>query len=198
MIDANLFEYAYQKMFSETFTGYTPAVAEAPNGDGKVDVQKRYAHLNLRTLGSVPKPEQTNFALLFDHCMAAALAHAERLEIPIAYYPSAEDSTLRLLEYPPGATSAEHTDFDLFTINLYRSHPDLLIPAQTEVHYGELAEIVTGGRLKATPHHVLAHPTQTQRSAVFFAMPRLNVVLPTGITVREWLTERKTRSRVYK
>lgn len=186
------FEQAYQQMFSPTFSGFTPAIAEAPNGDGKVDAQKRYAHLNRRTLPSAPFAA---LADLFDSCMALALEHARTMNIPRELMPSAEDSTLRLLEYPPGATSAEHTDFDLFTINLYRSHEDLIVP-KMPIHFGELAEIVSGGWLKAVSHHVKAHPTQTQRSAVFFAMPPLAATLPTGITVREWVTERKARSRV--
>ena len=198
-MDANEFERAYQAMFSPTFTGYTPAVAEAPNGDGRVDVQKRYAHLNLRTIDSV---EAALYRLrledLFNQCMQEAFKFAEAMNISEMYWSSAEDSTLRLLEYPPGSTSAEHTDFDLFTINVYRSHPGLLHPGGVRVHFGELAEIISGGWLKATSHHVGAHPTQTQRSAVFFAMPPLDAVLPTGATVREWLTERKARSRVAK
>lgn len=197
-MDAADYERLYQAMFSPTFTGYTPAVAEAPNGDGKVDVQKRYSHLNRRTFGSIADhDDHTLCGQVFDHCMGLARDLAESMNIPSAFRPSTEDSTLRLLEYPPGATSAEHTDFDLFTINLYRSHPDLIVP-KLGVHHGELAEIVSGGWLKATSHHVPAHLTQSQRSAVFFVMPSLSAVLPTGVTVRDWLMERKTRSRVYK
>lgn len=195
-MDAAIFEILYQQMFTPSFAGYTPAIAEAPNGDGKVDVQKRYAHLNRRTLPSVSDPlARDALGAFFDGCMAQARAAAAEMGIPQAFVPSAEDSTLRLLEYPSGATSSEHTDFDLFTINLYRSHGELIVPKMA-VHYGELAELATIGRLKAVSHHVKAHPTQTQRSAVFFVMPSLNATLPSGITVKEWLADRKTRSRV--
>lgn len=197
-MNAEEYEQLYQVMFSPTFTGYTPAVVEAPNGDGKVDAVKRYSHLNRRTFGSITEhDDHTLCGQVFDRCMDLARSCAEAMGIPPVFWPSAEDSTLRLLEYPPWATSAEHTDFDLFTLNLYRSHLDLIVP-QLSIHHGEIAEIVSGGWLRATPHHVRTHPTQTQRSAVFFVMPPLGAVLPTGITVRDWLTERKTRSRVYK
>lgn len=194
-MDATVFEQLYQTMFSHGFTGYTPAIAEAPNGNGKVDVQKRYSHLNRRTLPSASPAEIGLLSTVFNGCMGAAFEHVRTMNIPHSFMPSAEDSTLRVLEYPPGATSAEHTDFDLFTINLYRSHEDLIVP-KMPIHFGELAEIISGGWLKATSHHVKAHSTQTQRSAVFFVMPRLDAVLPDGVTVRAWLNERKSRARV--
>lgn len=196
-MDANDFDELYRITFASDFAGYTPSVAEIPNGDGKVDAQKRYAHVNTRTIPSARRlaDRQTLWAF-FNQFIDDACSEAERLGILIDPWVSPEDSTLRLLEYPIGVGGAEHTDFDLFTLNLYRSHPDLLVPGKMEVHYGELAEIVTGGRLKATPHHVIAHPTQTQRSAVFFVMPKLDAVLPTGVVVRDWLKERKERSRV--
>jgi isopenicillin N synthase-like dioxygenase len=196
-MDAVEFEKIYQEVFSPTFTGYSPAIAEAPNGDSRIDLQKRYSHLNHRTLPSARDNVKTFLAEVFSRCMRVALEHARIMNIPYAFMPSAEDSTLRLLEYPPGATSSEHTDFDLFTINLYRSHEDLIVP-KMPVHFGELADIVSKGWLKAVPHHVTAHLTQTQRSAVFFVMPALSACLPNGMTVREWVAERKTRSRVQK
>lgn len=194
-MDANEYEKIYQIMFAPEYSGYIPTVAEAPNGDGKVDVQKRYSHLARKYTERSPVPLWLRH--YFENLVDAARANARAHGIPDEFLPTEQDSTLRLLEYPPGATSAEHTDFDLFTINLYRSHPDLIVP-RSSVHIGELAEVITNGRLKATPHHVDAHSTQAQRSAVFFAMPPLDAVLPTGVTVSEWLTERKSRSRVYK
>lgn len=194
-MNAIKYEDLYQVMFADGYPGHTPAVAEAPNGDGKVDVAKRYSHLARKYMKRWPVPLWVD--RYFVQLVQMAQDEACRLGIPTQFWPTEEDSTLRLLEYPPGSTSAEHTDFDLITLNLYRSHPTLIVP-QATVHIGELAEVVTKGRLAATVHHVDAHPTQTQRSAVFFGMPPLGAHLPTGQTVLEWLTERKTRSRVYK
>jgi hypothetical protein len=195
IFDADRFEHLYQIMFSPGYAGYTPAMAEAPNGDGVVDVQKRYAHLAKKYLPGVTNYDRSFCEEVLEQCVDEARDLAGAIDIPTKFWPTIEDSTLRLLEYPPGATSAQHTDFDLFTLNLYRSHGEYLVP-RSYMHVGELMEVVTGQ--KATSHHVDAHPTQTQRSVVFFAMPPLDAVLPTGVTVRDWLTERKARSRVAK
>lgn len=99
-----------------------------------------------------------------------------------------------------GAGSAEHTDFDLFTILCWRSTPeDLEITpdrdfgisytkkacayhARSEarkidphLHIGELGELVGLG--PATPHRVPARP-YAQRSIVYFAMPDHAARLP--------------------
>ncbi len=99
----------------------------------------------------------------------------------------------------PGAGTVEHTDFDLFTIVLWRSHPaDLLrdlvpggaIPGGHErrahaealspgLHIGELGELVGLG--PATPHRVPARP-YAQKSIVYFAIPDHAATLPEPYT----------------
>lgn len=145
---------------------------------------------------------------------------AEALGVPAAYYPRVADGTLRVLDYDVGGSQPEHTDFDLFTIVLYRSTPldlerraPLLASADLAarldagdaispgLHIGELGELVGLG--PATPHRVPARPYR-QQSIVYFAMPDHAAVLPephnmrVGATVGEWLNERLARSRVYK
>jgi hypothetical protein len=48
------------------------------------------------------------------------------LGVPREFMPSYEHSALRVLEYPPGAGSAPHTDVGLLTLNLYRDQPEYL------------------------------------------------------------------------
>jgi hypothetical protein len=138
-----------------------------------------------------------------------------------------------VLEYPPGATSARHTDFDLFTLVAYRdpypgglvreeqmptggpflSWADTISPG---IHFGELFEL--GGFGAATPHEVKkvwgpfgeaswegipAAVSKPQVSAVYFALPAHDLVLPDGRKVGPqsepgiYLHERMSRSRVY-
>jgi hypothetical protein len=146
--------------------------------------------------------------------------------VPDAFYPRTADGTLRVLEYPPGAGTAEHTDFNLFTIVCWRSHEsDLeLLRAHDDgttlearrispgLHIGELGELVGLG--SATPHRVPARP-YAQTSIVYFAMPSLDARLPASACkcvrtnwhghaadcfadrpVSAWLADRIARSRV--
>lgn len=219
------------------YAGYRPDVQEAPNGDTRectacahpwsvvedcrackgtgrvpnVDAGKRYLHV-------APKYNPPAWAVEY-----LARAHyeacrvAEALGVPDAYYPRVENGTLRVLEYPVGAGTAEHTDFNLFTALCYRSHPaDLqragsllkqkhhLDHVSEGLHIGEIGELVGLG--PATPHRVPARP-YAQQSIVYFALPANGAVLPGpdgtrhrppyGPTVAEWLAERIARSRVY-
>ena len=192
---------------SRKYAGYKPEVLEAPNGDGKVDVTKRYLHVALKY-----NPEIWAVRYLARaHFQACRIA--EVLGVPSEYYPKVEDGTLRVLDYPAGAGSEEHTDFDLFTVHCYRSHPDdfeRLDPVDPvaeeidpDVHIGEIGELVGLG--KATRHRVPARPYR-QQAIVYFAMPSLAAELryPSpgvgigGMSVRDWLKERYARSRVYK
>jgi hypothetical protein len=178
---------------------------------------KRYLHV-------APKHNPPAWAMAY-----LARAHyeacrvAEALNVPAAYYPRVADGTLRVLEYPPGAGTVEHKDFDLFTIVLWRSTPDDLERHPGEVrdwskaigtsrdaaeaispglHIGELGELVGLG--PATPHRVPARP-YAQKSIVYFAMPDHGARLPHTIdahglkrgrpTVGQWLKERIARSR---
>jgi hypothetical protein len=58
-----------------------------------------------------------------DRAYAQACRVAEVLRVPREYWPMPSTGALRVLEYPPGAGTVEHTDFDLFTIVLWRSTP---------------------------------------------------------------------------
>ncbi len=99
----------------------------------------------------------------------------------------------------PGAGTAEHTDFDLFSIVLWRSHPADLelgyectartIPEAFRdnmrlaagralnpgLHIGEIGALVGLG--PATPHRVPARP-YAQKSLIYFAMPDHGARLP--------------------
>lgn len=193
------------RLFKEPgYKGYKPEVLEAPNGDGKVDVSKRYLHVALK----YDPPEWAMRLLARAHHEACRIAEAMR--VPDAFYPRVQDGTLRVLDYPAGAGSAEHTDFDLFTVHCFRTTPeDFVILADPcdapalkagralnpGLHLGQLSEEIGLG--PATRHLVPAQPYE-QRSIVYFAMPALNARLRNGLEVREWLAERYSRSRVYR
>ncbi len=199
----NLFtakEYgALATLFHPDYPGYRPTVLERPNGDQHTDVGKRYLHVALKY---TPPCHWACAYLARAHFEACRVAEA--MGVPDAFYPRVADGTLRVLDYPAGAGTAEHTDFNLFTIHCYRSHPfdfERLDPVDTaleaidpDVHLGELAEHLGLG--KATRHRVPARP-YTQQAIVYFAMPSHTVHLPGGLTVGEWLKERMSRSRVY-
>lgn len=180
------------------YAGYRPNVAEAPNGDGRVDAEKRFLHVALK----YDPPAWAVRLLARAHFEACIIA--EQYRVPDAFYPRVENGTLRVLEYPPGATSVEHTDFDLFTVNCWRAGGPVewrtgtrgdWMRFETDVHMGEIGELVGLG--PATAHRVPPMQTGPQGSIVYFAMPAMDAVLPSGETVRAWLDERLARSRVY-
>jgi hypothetical protein len=186
-------------LFGPEYAGYKPTVAEAPNGDGNVDHGKRYLHVALK----YDPPEWARFYLARAHWEACRVAEA--IGVPDAFYPRVENGTLRVLEYPPGAGSAEHEDFDLFTVHCYRSTPDDFVRTRAVderadairhgVHIGQIGALVGLG--KATPHAVVARD-YAQQAIVYFAMPANGARLPSGVTVAEWLADRYARSRVYR
>jgi hypothetical protein len=190
---------ALSALFVAGYPGYRPTVREIPNGDGKVDVEKRFLHVALK----YDPPEFARQYLARAHYEACRIAEA--LQVPDYLYPRVENSTLRVLDYPPGAGSAEHTDFDLFTVHCFRSHRDDFVRTGSvdpraeaidpDVHLGELAEVAGIG--KPTPHYVPGRSYE-QQAIVYFAMPANSAKLPTGETVGVWLAERISRSRVYK
>lgn len=177
----------------EGYAGYKPTVQESPNGDEVWDTEKKYAHVAPKY---VPCPE-----LMVYYCMAfeEACAVSKALRLPPRLSPHWNSCCLRILDYPPGAGSAEHTDFDLFTIQLYREHQEGFVRTgdvlETDdmiskgIHFGEMAEVA--GIRKAMPHHVKGLSVR-QRSIVFFVLPDPSAVL---ITAGEWLEERYARSR---
>jgi hypothetical protein len=209
-----LFDRADYNHLASLFTlpgykGYKPEVLEAPNGDGKIDVQKRYLHVALK----YNPPQWALYFLARAHFEACRIAEA--IGCPEAYYPKVENGTLRVLDYPPEAGSAEHTDFDLFTVHCYRSTPRDFVKVESpaecyalqagarrgayvidpDAHFGEIGEAVGLG--PATKHYVPGRE-YSQQAIVYFAMPANNAVMPNGTTAINWIAERCNRSRVYK
>lgn len=168
--------------------GFRQEVVEVPNGDGVADVGKLYGHIAPKY--GIPK----RYRSYYDHLLTLATGYAMALGVPSEFMPG-EDSTLRVLRYPPGVGGAEHTDFDLFTVNVGRTHEAVAHhtdPLPFGVHAGELLTEILG--TPATPHSVNALDEE-QGAMVFFAVPKLDAVLPSGLTVGEWIQERKERSR---
>ncbi len=209
-----------------TYPGYRPDVKEIPHGDGQVDRDKRYAHVADKYLDRFwARDRDDDYAVLYNalyaaECLSGAVAGC--LGVASPFWPAQRNGALRVLEYPVGATSNLHTDFDLFSLVLYRDQPDCLVlqdctgpdlvtpqdyieaagqysrmlsarKLNAQLHIGELGELIGLG--PATPHEVIASD-RPQHSAVYFALPNPGAVLPTGQTVGNWLEERMSRSRV--
>ena len=128
----------------------------------------------------------------------AAVREAVALGVPPEFLPQMEDGTLRLLRYPPGAAIAEHHDFNLLTLPLWRNiwsnyrRGDDAYDGRS-IHYGEIFNLLFPDQ-KPTTHWTLPHD-RWQYSAVYFAMPHLGARLPDGSTVHEWVTGRKYETR---
>ena len=178
-------------VFRDGYPGYKPEVREAPNGDGVVDQDKRYAHIAPK-YGLDDPLLRWAWETAYLHAQGIAALHGwDDLLAP-------EDSTLRILEYPPFATTAPHHDFDLFTVQCYRAPGFSNVTGIHKAmpwHAGCLLEEFTRGGVPSLEHSTdpVDYP---QHSIVFFAMPGLELELPSGKTVAQWLDERKRRSRV--
>ncbi len=189
------------------YPGYKPEQMEAPNGDGNIDATKRYLHVALK----YNPPPWALWYLARAHFEACRIAEA--IGVPDAFYPKVENGTLRVLEYPAGAGSAEHTDFDLFTVHCYRSTPeDFQIARDTltqvqgirraraeeidpHCHFGDIGQEIGLG--PATRHFVPERP-YPQKAIVYFAMPANAAKMPDGSRAIDWIADRYARSRVYK
>ncbi len=191
-------------VFNDDYPGYKPKVVEAPNGDGQYDEGKIYAHINQKYLDEWLQeraPEKHEKAKRLAQCLVKlhdeALEVAVREGIPREFFPDIAECTLRIIDYPPEVGSDPHKDFNLFTINCYRNIPSTLLSdgALEGTHYGELMEEL--GLRKATTHQVLPlkKTLQRQYSIVYFAIPNHEALLPSGISVKDWLEERLSRSR---
>jgi hypothetical protein len=219
------YDTLHSLVFQDGYPGYRKEVKEIPNGDGKVDRDKRYAHVATKYLGAHDDGPATLELLSYLHrAHALALDVARALGVPADFMPRVTECALRVLEYPAGVGGHAHTDFDLFTLSLYRSEParlklarpgtyidgaqlvpdkpyDRLIRARElnrGLHIGELGELIGLG--EATRHHV-EPSTETQFSIVYFALPSPDAVLEQAngrvrLTAGEWLAERYARSRV--
>lgn len=169
--------------------GLSLGACRACNGTGRT-AGKRYLHI-------ADKYDPPAWAKAYqDRAYAEACRVAEALRVPREFWPMPSVGALRVLEYPPGAGTAEHTDADLFTIVCWRETPedlerdywpsdagpgepsprDLAEALSPGLHIGQIGELVGLG--PATPHRVPARP-YVQRSIVAFAMPRLDALLPT-------------------
>jgi len=193
----------HELTFVEGYSGYRPTVLESPNGDGKIDATKRYAHVATKYFTTAQQRVELMPYLQKAHKLAMEIALA--LGLHPMFQPQLEVSALRILEYPPGAISNEHCDFDLFTLMLYRDQPDRFVSKDMrneklrfirhynlQAHMGELGTEIGLG--EATPHSVLTSET-VQRSIVYFAIPNHDTRLPSGVLVRDWLNQRMARSR---
>jgi hypothetical protein len=186
--DASDYERLHELVFRSDYPGYTPKVKEDPNRDGHVDAKKRYAHVAAKYLQSRPRG-YGELAIYLDLAMMAA-----REECVLRGAPEpGPDSTLRVLEYPPGASGGIHTDFDLFTLNLWRNVPNPGLPPGF-VHMGELGTLFGLGA--ATPHYTPPMKV-TQQSLVFFVIPDYDLLVPgTTKTVGAWVERQKKAARV--
>ncbi len=184
--------------FVEGYPGYKPNVAEVPHGDGNVDAQKRYAHVACKYLPARPytdiNQDYRSLHWFLQRAHASAEKVAEELGVPDRFWPVRGVGALRVLYYPAGVGGHLHTDFDLFAVNLWRSHPNPGLGGG-RYHIGEIGELVGLG--PAEPHYVAPLP-EPQLALVYFAIPDHAAVLPGGEqrTVDAWLTERIARSRV--
>lgn len=203
VFNKNDYDTLHNLVFRSNYAGYKPTVIEIPNGDGKADVEKRYAHVAPKYFQTDEERRQLMPFLEIAHTQALMIAKA--LQLPPDYMPRIEYGALRILDYPPGAISNEHEDFDLFTLMCYRDQPDRFVSREVDTptlvtmrkynaqaHLGQIGTDIGLGA--ATPHEVLASDTR-QSSIVYFAIPDHNSILSHGITVRDWLNERMARSR---
>ena len=207
-------------VFQDNYPGYRKNIIESPNGDGNWDDKKRYAHIATKYLEDY-KPEVEEMGQILDVYLNLANDKATEvaisLGVPKAFWPDAQYSALRILEYPPGSISNPHVDFDLFTLMCYRNIPECfeytnmlsrdevgsivrdrpLMDANElnkQIHFGEILELLLPTH-KATEHQVVADDVRTQYSIVYFSIPNHEAVLPNGTTVGAWIDERIERSR---
>jgi hypothetical protein len=205
MFTKDEYEALHALVFVPDYPGYKPTVIEIPNGDGKADSEKRYAHVAPKYFSTARQAKDLTpfLAQAFELAQAAA----DLAGVPKAFMPDFRYGALRVLDYPPGAVSNKHEDFDLFTLMIYRDQPECFKADEIgptppslkrihmlnkQAHLGQLGEAIGLG--KATPHEVVASE-QRQHSIVYFAIPDWDSVLPSGQSVKDWLNSRMARSR---
>ncbi len=231
----NASDYAtiHSLVFRDDYPGYKPNVVESPNGDGKLDSLKRYAHVADKYLSEQPDASTYNgrdfiLSTYLDRAHLLSLEVAISIGVPREFWPVRKYGALRVLEYGTDAVTNPHTDFDLFTLMCYRNLPEYFtycLPPRdskrsvwlsglsredtavhrdsarraqhlnSQVHFGELLEEIDSRTFKADDHKVIASGGPSQYSIVYFAVPSEEAVLPSGLTVGQWMAERKGRSR---
>jgi len=222
------YDVLYEIVFADGYPGYKPAVKEVTNGDGKVDTDKRYAHVAPKYLKDFDNPALKRILETFYDRAYAQARYAWAVsagyaglsgDLVAAFAPDPRYGALRVLDYPPGAVSNRHEDFDLFTLVLYRDDPEALVVDHSaapggaadskgharkmtatdalrafdpKCHLGQIAAEVGIG--PATPHEVVARD-RAHHSVVYFAIPDHDAVLPSGKTVRDWLNDKMQKTR---
>lgn len=198
------YERLHEIVFRPDYPGYRPTVKEIPNGDGKVDAEKRYAHVAPKYFQNYDGPGRGMLEDYYDAAHNLAQSVAQAWGFDPFYFPHWAYGALRVLDYPPGAGSNEHTDFDLFTLMMYRDRPECFVHTDeqppfevrmlnAQAHLGEIGSEFLG---KAPHPHKVLKSVWRQRSIVYFAIPDHQERLPSGETVGEWLNGRLARSRV--
>jgi hypothetical protein len=139
MFTASDYAILHNLVFQSDYPGYKPNVVESPNGDGKLDDLKRYAHVAEKyllrtsgdsdglTIGACGKSPYARNKILREYLETAhskSLEVAVSIGIPPQFWPSKKYSALRVLEYGPYSVTNPHTDFDLFTLMCYRNLPE--------------------------------------------------------------------------
>ena len=189
------------KLLTEKYSGYRAPGSE--KADAYAAGVYHYTHVAKKYLTEdcgLENHDRNSMMSMLHDLVSVSRTYAVQWGLPMEFWPTMEDSAMRLLYYPPGATIAHHTDFNLFTVNLWRNllspyhHLDSSCKASppSKVHWGELWQKVMGD--PATEHYTRPS-TKWQYSVVFFAMPPLSAVLPDGQTVGDWLTKRKQEAR---
>jgi hypothetical protein len=105
------YEKLHELAFQPDYSGYKPTVIEIPNGDGKADAEKKYAHVGTKYM--MTEQQRTDLMPFLNKAHELALQAAGATDLPIAFYPDIRFGALRILDYPPGSVSNTHTDFDL-------------------------------------------------------------------------------------
>ncbi len=125
MFSKEEYDALHALVFRSDYSGYKPTVIEIPNGDGKADSEKRYAHVAPKYFTT----EQQEWDLMpfLTKAHNLALACADIAKVPQEFLPDIRYGALRVLDYPPGAISNLHEDFDLFTLMIYRDQPDRFV-----------------------------------------------------------------------
>lgn len=163
------------------------------------------------------------FERAHDTCMKLLIAIAKSLGYPEDFFFSSFTSPMSLLRgnfYPPRPTTATerdfgiapHTDYGFLTLVSSDGVPGLEIldaggdwacinptePGDCVVNFGEMLDIWSGGRAKATLHRVVGHASMQRTSCAYFFNPNYDTVLSQShsgstdkpIIAGEYLTKR--------